>query len=133
MDAIFFEPDEGDGSDERKTKVSTDGIGVVEFAVEKDEVATHTHEQDELFYVLDGLMTFGASEENKELGPGGFVFIPRGTAHWFFHNKPARYLVISSPGGLESYFAEIEKAENDGADEAKRAEIAAQHGTSFIG
>jgi quercetin dioxygenase-like cupin family protein len=132
MDPILLEPGEGDGSNERRTKVSNAQIGVVEFDVEKDEVATHTHEQDELFYVLDGHMMFGASEEKKELGPGGFVFVPRGTAHWFFHTKPARYLVISAPGGLESYFAEVEKAENDGADDGKRAEIAAKHGTSFV-
>lgn len=132
MDPVFLEPGEGDGSEELKTKLSTDGIGVVEFDVEKDEVATHTHEQDELFYVLDGQMTFGASEDKKELGAGGFVFVPRGTPHWFFHMKPARYLVISSPGGLESYFAEIEKADADDADDAKRAEIAAEHGTSFV-
>ena len=132
MDAILLEPGEGEGSDERKTKVSTDSIGIVEFEIEKDDVKTHTHEQDELFYVLDGRMMFGASGQKKELGPGGFVFVPRGTPHWFFHTKPARYMVISSPGGLESYFAEVEKAEGDGTDKAKLAEIAERHGTTFI-
>ncbi len=49
----------------------------------------HYHEeQDDTFYVLEGLLTVQAGEEILDLGPGDFLSIPPGVAHTFdnLHN-----------------------------------------------
>ena len=73
---------------------------------------THTHE-DESFYVLDGRFQFTVGEQTFEVGPGGFVFAPRGVMHGYRNISalPARKLVMITPGGFENFFREIgEKA-----------------------
>jgi quercetin dioxygenase-like cupin family protein len=100
--------------------------------VDEDSVGDHTHECDEVFYVLEGRMTFRVDSTSRDLETGGFVFIPRGTRHGFDHSERARYLVISSPGGLENYFAETEEAENRGGSDDELREIARRYGTRFL-
>lgn len=49
----------------------------------------HYHEeQDDTFYVLEGLLTVQAGEEILDLRPGDFLSIPPGVAHTFdnLHN-----------------------------------------------
>ena len=133
MGVIVLGPREGDGSDERKTKLSFQRLGVVEFDADNDAVDDHSHEVDEGFYVLKGNMTFRADGASHEAPAGSFVFIPAGTVHGFSHDSPARYLVLSSPGGLEKYFAEIEEAEARDADDTELSAIARRHGTRFTG
>ncbi|TMK20470.1 MAG: cupin domain-containing protein [Actinobacteria bacterium] len=132
MDPIILAPGEGDGDEERSTKLSTDELGVVEFHVEKDDVGDHIHECDEIFYVLEGRMTFRADGRSYDVDAGGFVFIPSGSRHGFEHSSRAHYLVISSPGGLEKYFAETEEAEANGAREEELEQIAARYGTTSV-
>ncbi len=39
------------------------------------------HDNDELFYVLEGRMRFRVGEREVEAGAGAFLFVPRGTVH----------------------------------------------------
>lgn len=39
------------------------------------------HTEDEAFYVLDGEFTFFCDGKKKVLGPGGYIFLPRGVPH----------------------------------------------------
>jgi quercetin dioxygenase-like cupin family protein len=42
----------------------------------------HVHNtEDEMFYVLEGSITFRCGNDTFDLGKGGFVFLPRGTIH----------------------------------------------------
>ena len=43
--------------------------------------ATHIHDCDEMYYMLDGAMTLLASDVEYAAGPESLVFIPRGTPH----------------------------------------------------
>jgi quercetin dioxygenase-like cupin family protein len=75
---------------------------------------THTHE-DEIFYVLEGEITFETADlaAPLRLGAGGFVFSPRGQRHTFRNEGPAeaRLLVLVLPGaGLERMFQELDAA-----------------------
>lgn len=73
---------------------------------------THTRE-DESFYVLDGRFQFTIGEQTIEVGPGGFLFAPRGVMHGYRNISalPARKLVMITPGGFENFFRELgEKA-----------------------
>ena len=89
----------------------------------------HIHEaEDEAFYVLDGEFEFVVDGEVSRVGAGGFVLVPRQTAH-AWHNAgdaPARLLVMFTPGGLEGFFREAgQVAGDDGpAPPVDAAEIA---------
>jgi quercetin dioxygenase-like cupin family protein len=63
----------------------------------------HWHEQHELFYVIDGEVTFLTGEDERRIaGPGSFVFIPTGTVHSFrVDSDTCRLLNGYTPGGFE--------------------------------
>lgn len=68
----------------------------------------HIHrEREEAFYVLEGSFRFLLGEDSLEVGPGSFVFVPRGTKHGFEVTPGARALVFISPAGLEGFFREL--------------------------
>ena len=70
----------------------------------------HTHaREDEYSLVLNG--TIGVEIDGRALqaGPGEIVVKPRGLPHAFWNptDQPARILELISPGGFESYFADL--------------------------
>ena len=71
---------------------------------------THVHPDfDETFYVIEGTLGFRIGDRAHEAGPGTIAFVPRGTPHTFANAsaKPARSLVLVTPGGFERYFEEL--------------------------
>jgi mannose-6-phosphate isomerase-like protein (cupin superfamily) len=69
--------------------------------------ALHVHpEFDETFYVIDGTLAMRVGDEARDAGAGTVAFIPRGTVHTFANpgSRPARVLVLVTPGGFERYF-----------------------------
>ena len=77
----------------------------------------HHHPFDEAFYVLDGEITFQVREELFTAGPGAVVFAPGGVPHTLANldDAPARYLLLCTPAGFESYFGRL-AAEAAGED-----------------
>lgn len=73
--------------------------------------APHTQEQeDEAFFVLEGTYRALIGAEQVDLGPGSYVFVPRGTVHAITNvgDTPARMLIMITPGGnYEQFIAEI--------------------------
>jgi quercetin dioxygenase-like cupin family protein len=70
----------------------------------------HVHlREDEMFYVLDGEVTFLRDEATFAAGPGSAVFMPRGTVHTFTNrtDRPARALVWASPSNFEAFMMEF--------------------------
>jgi quercetin dioxygenase-like cupin family protein len=67
------------------------------------------HAEDEIFYVLQGAVTFFADGVETEIGPGGLVHIPRGVVHTFRNSgaTEAMLLVMTTPAGLERYFTAV--------------------------
>ena len=70
----------------------------------------HTHHnEDALWYVIDG--EFGAQVGDEEIheGPGALVFAPRGIPHTYWNpgSTPARYLEMAWPAGLERYLERL--------------------------
>ena len=73
--------------------------------------ALHEHPTtDEAFYVAAGEGSFQLEDEQILVPAGGFVFVPRGTAHtvWNAGSDPLRGLIIVSPGNVEHEFVEVE-------------------------
>ena len=98
----------------------------------------HYHEeQDDTFYVLDGLLTVQAGEEILDLGPGDFLSVPPGVAHTFdnLHNgdELVRTINVMTPGGLFATFEDMARVppgpeQDDGIKAATR-----RHGTVIVG
>lgn len=84
---------------------------------EEPEEHTHTTE-DEIFYVLQGALTFRCGEDTFEVEDGGFIFLPRGIPHGYTIQSlgDVRLLVVTSPaqegaiGGWGGFVADIETA-----------------------
>jgi quercetin dioxygenase-like cupin family protein len=99
---------------ERQT---TNGAAVLEYATRKgEEPEQHSHPtEDEMFYVLEGDLTFRCDDQHFEVGPGGFVFLPRGKTHGYTirSDGPVRLLVITAPprdrvAGWGGFVADVE-------------------------
>jgi quercetin dioxygenase-like cupin family protein len=66
----------------------------------------------ESFYVLEGELTFRFEQDGAVrsvvAGPGDSVSIPTGVGHAFSvtSGEPARYLIASSPAGIDKFFAD---------------------------
>ena len=77
----------------------------------------HMHrDEDELFYVLEGEHVFRVGDDEHTLGPGGFVFAPRGVPHSQRRVVPGQghELILVTPGGFEGFFRELAAAEAAG-------------------
>lgn len=59
------------------------------------------HAEDEAFYVLDGEFTFFSEQKKIVLGPGGYIFLPRGVPHGLRCSSPkdSHMLTQVMPGG----------------------------------
>jgi len=97
----------------------------------------HYHEnEDELFYVIEGRVSFFNHGEWHETGPGDYVFAPRNSVHTFKNvgDTPSRMLIHVSPAGFENFFAKCadEFAKGGAPDMEKLVAIAAEHGIYFV-
>ena len=62
-------------------------------------------DEDEVFYVLDGQITFYLDGDLIPGPTGALVCIPRGAAHGFrVESETARFLVLNTPAGHEGWF-----------------------------
>ena len=94
-------------------------IGAMANAVAADFAGPplHHHDFDELFWVLDGELTFQLGDEVVTRRAGELAFAPRGVHHTFANHSgaPARTLIACTPAGFERYFARLE-AERRGVE-----------------
>jgi quercetin dioxygenase-like cupin family protein len=73
--------------------------------------------QDEHFEILEGRLTARLDGEERELGPGDTLDIPRGTRHqmWNKGDAPARALWQTRPAGrTEDWFRAIDRLFEEG-------------------
>ena len=58
------------------------------------------HAEDEAFYVLDGEFTFICGGNKFVVGPGGYIFLPRGIPHGIrvSSSAPSTMLIFAMPG-----------------------------------
>jgi quercetin dioxygenase-like cupin family protein len=99
------------------------GAAVMEYVTRKgEEPPSHTHPtENEMFYVLEGALTFRCGEESFEVEKGGFVFLPHTIEHSYtiHSDEPVRLLAISSPtregvrGGWGGIAADLESGQGE--------------------
>lgn len=63
----------------------------------------HSHDEDDVFYVIEGTMSFLVGGEWVDCPPGSFVLAPGGSVHDFRNRGSVRagVLNLSAPGGFE--------------------------------
>lgn len=107
--------------------------------VDMIEVAPHSmpplhvhHDEDEGFYVLEGEVTLFLPGREIHCGPGDHVVAPRGTPHAYrVGDRPARWLITSTPAGFERFVAAVGALE--GVDPETLTAVAAEHGIEILG
>lgn len=94
------------------------------------------HNEDEIFYILEGALDVQVGDERFTITAGSAAFLPRGVPHAFANHgaQTARTLVVLSPAGLERFFAEVEPLVTQAEpDLAAIAPIAAKYGVEIVG
>ena len=86
----------------------------------------HHHDFDELFYVVEGELTFQNRDAVVTRRAGEIAFAPRGVHHtWANHSDaPARTLIVCTPAGFEPYFGQM-AAQRAGVEPPDWAQLAA--------
>lgn len=98
----------------------------------------HRHRTyDETFSLLDGAMTLRLGERTVEATAGSFVFVPRGTPHTYANpaDRPVRFLLLVSPGGIEAYYRDMAAAiAREGGMPSREtfARLYARHDTELV-
>jgi mannose-6-phosphate isomerase-like protein (cupin superfamily) len=69
----------------------------------------HSHPEDDVFFVIEGTMTFLVGERWIDAKRGAFVLAPAGVTHDFENRSSARAGVLnfSSPGNFEEHMPAI--------------------------
>jgi quercetin dioxygenase-like cupin family protein len=99
----------------------------------------HTHARlTDMFYVLEGTLTFQIGEDRKEASAGAFVCAPPGVPHTFSNlaAEPARFLNFNVPGGFEHYIRRLAEAWQEAGgppDPAVLTEIVADYDIEVVG
>jgi mannose-6-phosphate isomerase-like protein (cupin superfamily) len=112
-------------------------VSMIEHTIKPRALAAplHTHSrEDEYSLVLDGRMGALIGDIVVEAGPGELVMKPRGIPHafWSAADEETKLLEIISPGGFETYFADLAPvlAVPGTPDLEQMAEIRARYGLS---
>ena len=69
----------------------------------------HSHDDDDIFYVIEGTMSIMVGKKWIDAPKGSFVLVPGGTKHDFENRSRRRagFLNISAPGGFEEHMPGI--------------------------
>jgi mannose-6-phosphate isomerase-like protein (cupin superfamily) len=69
----------------------------------------HSHDEDDVFFVIEGTMSFLIGDAWNDAPKGSFVLVPGGVTHDFENRSAARagVLNISAPGGFEQHMPGI--------------------------
>lgn len=90
----------------------------------------HSHLEDEVFSILEGMLTIEIDGQRIEAGPGTIVVIPAGSVHAWrnFSGQPVRFSVTFSPGGIEGMFEVLKNTPIE-----QWEEVAGRYGSAIFG
>ncbi len=114
---------------------ATGGMGVFEMEVPPGSMVPppHSHSNnEECVYVLEGVLKYSVDGTTRDLGPGEWMFTPRGSVHAFSnpHGDTAKALIVLTPDIGAQYFREVGEVVNAGAppDKARLLQVMARYG-----
>lgn len=93
----------------------------------------HSHSNnEEIIYVLEGMLRYRVDDEVRDLIPGERMYTPRGSVHAFSnpHDRLARALIILTPDIGAQYFRDVAEVVGraGGPDPAAMAEVMRRYG-----
>lgn len=94
----------------------------------------HTYE-DEVVYVLQGVIQIRLGDGRLEASQGGGAHLPKGIPHALYNplKVPLRILALAIPGGMEQFFDELEAALQEGSlDDARHRQISRKYGIEWL-
>jgi mannose-6-phosphate isomerase-like protein (cupin superfamily) len=79
------------------------------------ENGLHTHEQSEVFHVIEGEARLHVDGRDQTLGPGTSGYVPSGEVHGFANEgeEVCRVIAVMTPGGAEGFFREVGQPTDD--------------------
>jgi quercetin dioxygenase-like cupin family protein len=99
------------------------GAAFLEYVTRQgEEPPPHTHPtEDEMFYVVEGALTFQCGEEHFDVEKGGFIFLPHGVKHGYLirSQEPVRLIVVTAPvrqgqsGGWGGFVSDLEASQGE--------------------
>ncbi len=98
------------------------GAAFLEYVTKKgEEPEDHTHaSEDEMFYVLEGALTFRCGDASFDVEKGGFIFLPHGLQHGYTitSDEPVRLLALTTPiregsGGWGGFVSDMESGQGE--------------------
>lgn len=98
-------------------------------------IPPHFHaEEDETLYVLEGELELWTPDRAIRIGVGGTAFLPRHLPHRYtaVGERPCRFLLVITPAGLEQFFREANRLEEDGANNPLLSSLCAEYGIYFL-
>jgi len=100
------------------------------------------HQEDEIYYILEGEIVFSVGEHTIKGTPGTMVFLPRDVPHsWTTESEQIRFLFLLTPTGGEGWFKEFSvpapamtlPPADEGYGEVQRMlEAAPRYGLEFV-
>jgi len=97
----------------------------------------HRHAEQEWWYIVEGEFRFQVDGREVRAHAGDTVYAPGGSVHTFQNigAGPGRTLTTMIPGGIEEFFAEVEKVAPRGAppDPAKLIDIGRKYRQELLG
>jgi len=87
-----------------------------------EEPPPHIHAtEDEMFYVLEGAITFQCGDKTFDLEKGGFIFLPRGIEHSYTISSAdsVRLITVTAPvrdepsGGWGGFVSDMELGQGE--------------------
>ena len=136
--AVILEPGGGEritvGASSLSIKAETATTGGTVFMSETELEAgfpgppPHVHDRlHDMFYVLEGTLTFLVESDTIDAQPGTFVCVPPGTVHTFTNRSdaPVRFLNLNTPAGFEGYMRELGEAFSSGGPPPTPAQMGA--------
>jgi mannose-6-phosphate isomerase-like protein (cupin superfamily) len=99
----------------------------------------HVHSnEDELFFVLDGVMTVQVGERLHDIAAGGLAWGARGVPHAFANRAidPLQIMIMWVPGGAEGLFQEMRdylQTVSGAPDPQVVTDLQARYGCTHVG
>lgn len=93
------------------------------------------HYEDEVIHVLEGAIDIRLDTKKLHAPVGGIVHLPKNIPHALQNPQktPLRIMVCAIPGGLESYFDEVEAAlQNNCLDNETHVQISMKYGLEWL-
>jgi len=93
----------------------------------------HSHtNNEEIIYVLEGVLRYSVGAETRDLGPGEAMYTPKGSVHAFANpfEGPTRALVMNSPDIGAQFFRDVAAVLGGGGppDKAALVQVMGRYG-----